>query len=369
MKHIRIEFLSLANYRNYDTLKLDFQPGLNLITGINGAGKTTILDAIYYLCNGKSFFTHLDRHIYKFGESFFRISGRFTRQDNNLELAIVSAVGKKKSIVMDEKPLKSLVDLMGIIPAFAIAPKDILILLDSSQARRKIMDKTISHSDKAYLAQLLKYNKTLKLRNAYLKEVNKKGLSDSTYLDSLDRGLVQPSSYIYNSRIKHLKELAPHFEALYTELSNNQEKVSLSYQSQLSSESLETLLKNDLRKDMMTCKTNSGIHKDDLVISINGQPIKKHGSQGQLKSAIIALKLAQMEWMETSTSVVPIILLDDIFDKLDSQRVKELLSIVCKTGRQVFISDTDNERLLSIFKELDMSHNQFIISEGSIVNG
>ena len=346
-----------------------FQPGLNLITGINGAGKTTILDAIYYLCNGKSFFTHLDKHIYKFGESFFRIAGRFSKQELPLEVTIVSTIGKKKAIKLEDKQLKSLVELMGIIPAFAIAPKDILILLDSSQARRKIIDKTISHSDKTYLGQLLKYNRTLKLRNAYLKEANKKGISDSTYLDSLDRGLIQPAMYIHKSRVNHLNELAPHFEELYSRMSKSNERVSLSYKSQLLDDDLGALLKKDLRKDMITAKTNSGIHKDDLDISINGQPIRKHGSQGQLKSAIIALKLAQMQWMESITSVVPIILLDDIFDKLDRQRVKQLLSIVCQTGRQVFISDTDNERLLTIFEELDMKYNQFIISEGAVAHG
>ena len=166
-----------------------------------------------------------------------------------------------------------------------------------------------------------------------------------------------------------MDELAPHFEELYAQLSNRNERVSLSYRSQLSSDDLSILLQRNLRNDLLTAKTNYGIHKDDLDILINEKPIKKHGSQGQLKSAIISLKLAQMRWIESMTSIVPIILLDDIFDKLDGQRVKQLLTIVCQDERQVFISDTDNKRLLSIFKELDMSYNHYIISEGAIADG
>lgn len=369
MNHISIELLGLTNYRNYDRLKVAFGSGLNLITGMNGAGKTTILDAIYYLCNGKSFFTHLDRHIYKTNQEFFRITGQFLKAEANLDMTIVSSLGKKKTLSIDEKPLKSIVELMGVIPAFAIAPKDILILLDSSQARRRLLDKTISHSDKHYLHNLLKYNKTLKLRNAYLKEASKKGISDSTYLDSLDVSLAEPARYIYKARSEHISALITQFEVLYKQLSDDKESVSLEYTSQLSDTTLVQLLKTDLRKDLITAKTNSGIHKDDLYISIDGQAIKKYGSQGQLKTAIIALKLAQMQWMESITSVVSILLLDDIFDKLDRQRVKQLLAKVCQEGRQVFISDTDNERLLPIFGELNLEYNQLIIADGTVSNG
>ena len=367
MGHIAIRDIVLKNYRNYKDLSLQFHEQLNVITGLNGAGKTTILDAIYHLTHGKSFFTHLDRHVYRTGTSFFFAKGDFLEKGHSFDISISSSLQHKKSISIDDVKIKSLAELMGKIPSVVIAPKDILILLDSSQARRRLMDKTISHSDPQYLRHLLSYNKTLKIRNRYLKEASKKGISDSTYLDSLTHAMEGPARYIYDARALHVSELMPEITKTYSELSRDREALSISLVSQLESRELSELFKENLRKDLITMKTNAGIHKDDLSIMLNDLPIKKYGSQGQLKTAITALKLGQMDWIQSKTDKAPIVLLDDIGDKLDKERVEMLLKRMHENGQhQVFVTDTTPERIIPIFKELAISHNHYQVMDGIV---
>ena len=366
MKHIEIELLRLANFRNYNKLDIGIKSGFNVITGLNGAGKTTILDAIYYLCNGKSYFTHLDKHIYKTGTNFFRLEGHYQKGNRKHLSVIKSSITTKKSIELNEKKLKSLSELMGHIPAFIIAPKDILILIDSSIERRKVTDRTISHSDKTYLLHLLNYNKLLKQRNAYLKDINKKGLSDSVFLESLNEGLIVPAKYIHQSRIQYVKDIGPIVNKVYADISGQSEEITISYKSQLNETSLRELLDVNLRKDMALAKTSAGIHRDDLEIFIEGKPIKKYASQGQLKSAVIALKLAQMQWIEALAETTPILLLDDVFDKLDLKRVERLLNLVNRGKAQVIITDTDNDRVINSLNKLKISQNHYIIENGKV---
>jgi len=370
LKNIAIELLNLSNYRNYSSLKVSFSRGFNIITGLNGAGKTSILDAIYYLSNGKSYFTHLDKFIYKTGTDFFMVEGEFNDENRPIHNRISSAVKSKKSIVLDDKKLTSRVDLMGVVPAAIVAPKDIRILVDSSVERRRVTDRTISHSDKIYLQNLVKYNKALKQRNAYLKEINKKGLSDSTYLDSLDQQMIGPADYIHEARASYVDTIAPLLSSYYKELSGNSETVSLQYQSQLTTQSLAELFKERLRRDIATVKTSAGIHRDDLELFIEGQPLKKYASQGQLKSAVIALKLAQASWLKEVTGINPILLLDDIFDKLDSERVKNFMKVISQVPQaQILITDTDKQRIITCLNELDLTYNSLHIEDGKLIDG
>ncbi len=367
MDNIHLKYLSLANYRNYDQLKLNFNQNLTVITGLNGAGKTTILDAIYYLLNGKSYFTALDRYIYRKGSEFFRIEGKLQVQDQGHEIKIISQQGKKKVFDLNDKKLKSRSELIGRFPAFMIAPRDILILMDSSVERRKVMDRTIAQSDRQYLNYLLTYNKLLKQRKAFLKEANKKGISNTLILDSINSQMIKPADYIYQSRAEYLRTIGPMVSNIYRDLSEDQEQINLSYQSELSQASLMELFKQNLRKDILLSKTSAGIHRDDIYITINGQPIKKYASQGQLKSAIIAVKIAQMEWIKKMTNKKPVLLLDDIFDKLDLKRVQCLLRLCSqKIASQIFITDTDRDRVVSSLAQLELVHQNFVINDGKL---
>jgi len=209
LQNIELEFLSLVNYRNYNAIELSFDPKLQVITGLNGAGKTTILDAIFYICNGKSYFTHLDRHIYRTETDFFRITSKLKIDDEYFHSKLTSQANHKKKYLLNEKKIDSMAELVGRFPAFMIAPRDILILMESSIERRKVMDRTISLSDRVYLNHLLNYNRILKQRNAFLKEANKKGIKDNILLESLDKGLVEPSEYISSKRAEYLESIGP----------------------------------------------------------------------------------------------------------------------------------------------------------------
>lgn len=369
MQNIELEFLSLVNYRNYESLELAFTDSLQVITGPNGAGKTTILDAIFYICNGKSYFTHLDRHIYRQQTDFFRLVARLKKEEHLFHCKLTSQLAMKKKYLLNEKKIDSMAELVGQFPAFMIAPRDILILMDSSIERRKVMDRTISLSDRVYLNHLLNYNRSLKQRNAFLKDAQKKGIRDTVLIDSLNESMVEPTAYITKQRKIYLESISLDVSQYYKQLSNDSEVVSLEYKTNIADKDLLTLLNENLRKDMAYGKTSLGLHKDDISIFINGNPIKKYASQGQLKSAVVALKLAQIEWIKEKTNKKPILLLDDIFDKLDKTRVKRLLELSkTELASQIFITDTDKERVVTELKELEVDYSTYNIEEGKLIN-
>lgn len=368
MQNIELVFLSLVNYRNYEALNLSLNQDIQVITGPNGAGKTTILDAIYYICNGKSYFTHLDRYIFRTETDFFRVEARINIDEETHKHALSSQSGKAKTFQVDDKKITSLAELVGKVPAFMIAPRDILILMESSIERRKVMDRTISLSDRVYLAHLQAYNKILKQRNAFLKQANKKGLSENLLLESIDQSMLEPSAYIFEKRKEYLSQIAPLINEQYKSISNKAESVTLAYKSELNNSSLQELQKQNLRKDLIMGKTNSGIHRDDISIFLDEKPIKKYASEGQLKSAVIALKLAQIEWIKLKTQKKPILLLDDIFDKLDQDRVRQLLKLAnTELASQIFITDTDKDRVVTALNELGMDFNALNITNGEVI--
>ena len=368
MEHIKIDLLGINNFRNCEELKINLHPRFNVFTGLNGTGKTSILDALYYLTNGKSYFSYQDKYIYRQNSDFFRISGDICIGSLVSSCEIMSSVQKGKILKCDDKIIKSIIDYYGRFPAFMIAPKDILILIESSIERRKLINRTLSQVDKNYFVNLLNYNKLLKQRNAALKSFQKTKQTDFLLLEALDQKMLEPSVHIFNKREKYLEEIAPIFSEYYKILSDEKEQLSLSYKSSLRNEELIALRKNSQQKDIMLGKTNEGIHRDDLIILMNGIEIKKYASQGQLKSAIIALKLAQIHWVKQISGKIPILFLDDIFDKLDTSRVNKLIDICYhQIESQLFITDTDSQRVSRTLEELEIEHEHFVIEDGKII--
>lgn len=353
MDRIEIKSLGLKRFRNYDSFECLFNQHIIVITGLNGAGKTSILDAIYYLSNGKSYFSHLDSHLYKKGNSYFHLRSQHSSGDDKYNIEISSSREKGKQIKLEEKALKNIADYVGRFPAFMIAPKDILILIDSSVERRKLMDRTISQVDRVYFGYLLSYNKLLKQRNAALKSFLKTGRSDSLILDAFDNKMKEPAEYIYDARKKYLNSISPIISELYKRISSQNEEIIIQYKSSLQKKSWETLMLETRKLDMLSGKSNIGIHRDDLKIYLDGMDIRKVGSQGQLKSAIVAMKMAQVEWVKSISQKIPLVLLDDIFDKLDKNRVENLIDICARDmNAQVFISDTEPARVSECLKKL-----------------
>lgn len=369
MKRISIDFLRINKYRNYESLLCNFHKSINVLTGLNGAGKTSVLDAIFYLSNGKSYFSHLDSVLYKNGDSFFNLSCQFSINEDVFSVKINSSQKKGKEIVVEDKIIKTIADHYGQFPAFMIAPKDILILVESSIERRKLIDRTISQVDKNYLLNLMKYNKLLKQRNSALKSFLKKGRRDELLIDALNKEMNLPAQYIFEKRKDYVNDIMPIANEYYQRLSEKKEIVTISYKSKLLDKTLSELFSLSANKDYILGKTCEGVHRDDLNILLNGQPIKQYGSQGQLKSAIIAIKLAQIKWVSDLTDKKSILLLDDIFDKLDKNRVLTFVELCAKElESQIFITDTQKERVGESLKKLSLEYLHLEIEEGRLIN-
>ncbi len=367
LKRITLELLSISNFRNCESLNIQLDKGFNVITGLNGAGKTTILDSIYYLTNGRSYFTNQDKFLYKEGTDFFRIVGNINNEDSIIQCQISSSASSSKKIKVDDKVMKSISEYYGRYPSFMIAPKDIQILVESSVERRRLINKTLSQVDKTYLLYLLRYNKLLKQRNALLKSFQKGQAVNQLLVSALNNKMVEPAEYIHNKRKTYVEKITPIFNQYYNEISDEREKLSIAYHSNLTDKSIDNLFENSFSKDLVLAKTTEGIHKDDIILKINEKDIKKYASQGQLKSAIISLKLSQIDWVKAETGLIPILLMDDIFDKLDSERVEKLLEI-CENQlkSQIFITDTELGRIKFKLEKLNIHYKHFNIAEGNI---
>ena len=355
-----LKSLSLLNYKNFDDYKVEFDAKINCFVGPNGVGKTNILDAIYHLSFGKSYFNPIASQNIKHNEDFFVVDG-FYEKNERFEKVIVSLKkGQKKIIKRNGKAYDRFSDHIGFVPLVIISPADRYLIIEGSEIRRKFIDGVISQSDKSYLEYLLNYSKILSQRNALLKYF---ALNNNFNKDSLDVYNEQLSNYgnkIYNKRKLFLEAFVPIFKSRYKSISNNNEIVELSYSSQLHDNSLLELFNKNINKDRMLQYTSVGIHKDDLDFSIKGYPVKKFGSQGQQKSFIIALKLAQFDFIKRQSGVTPILLLDDVFDKLDEQRVSQIIKLVDDENfGQLFISDTHIDRTEKAIKSVHQSYQMF----------
>ncbi len=352
--------LSLVNYKNFESQVFDFDSKINCFVGANGIGKTNALDAIYHLAFGKSYFNPIAIQNIKHDAEFFVVDGNFTKLERTEKIIVSLKRGQKKVIKRNGKAYDKFSDHIGFIPLVIISPADRNLIVEGSDTRRKFIDSVISQSDKDYLSALIAYNKVLSQRNALLKYFALNNTFNADTLAIYNEQLHDYGTRIFEKRDEFLKVFIPIFKERYEAISQSKEAIDLKYKSDLFDNSLINHLQNNINKDKALQYTSVGIHKDDLVFLINDYPIKKFGSQGQQKSFLIALKLAQFDFIKQQSGVSPILLLDDIFDKLDENRVAQIISLVDDNHfGQIFISDTHAERTENIVKQIHQSYQIF----------
>ncbi len=352
-----LQKLSVVNYKNYSHLELEFLPKLNCFVGNNGVGKTNLLDAIFYLSMCKSYFNSIDGQNIKHGEEFFVIQGEYFIGEQQETIYCGVKRGKRKIFKRNRKEYERLADHIGLLPIVMVSPNDSQLILEGSEERRRYIDSVISQFDKLYLDTLMRYNRALEQRNKLLKDFTKTSRFDYSYLEIWDEQLIAAGTMVYEKRVQFIEKLLPVFQKHYDFVSSQSEKVGLVYESQLHGTSFRELLKNALDKDRAAEYTTVGIHKDDLSLRLGEYPIKRIGSQGQQKTYLLALKLAQFDFINEISHMKPIILLDDIFDKLDANRVTQIIKLVASDNfGQIFITDTSQERLERIFNDANIEN-------------
>lgn len=352
--------LNLINYKNFALKEYDFDTKINCFVGKNGVGKTNVLESIYYLSFTKGYFNSVASQHIKHKESFFVIEGFYQNKEREEVIHCSLKKGHKKVIKHNDKVYEKLSNHIGKIPLVIISPNDRDLIIDGSSIRRKFMDGVIAQANTSYLSLLINYQKVLSQRNSLLKYFAANHTFDALNLDIYDQQLNEIGSLIFKERSLFIDEFIPFFKEQYQFITKGVEQVDLSYRSQLQQDSLSNLLKANLNKDKILQYTSTGIHKDDLVFKIDGYPIKKYGSQGQQKSYLIALKLAQFKFIKKQTDIKPLLLLDDIFDKLDEDRVSQLIQLVNTDDfGQLFISDTNVKRTEKVIKKTKQSYKMF----------
>ncbi|CAM4290560.1 DNA replication/repair protein RecF [Zobellia nedashkovskayae] len=330
------------------------------MVGPNGVGKTNILDAVYHLSFGKSYFNPVSTQNIRHDEEFFVIDGEFQKDDREERIVCSLKRGAKKIIKRNGKAYDRLSDHIGLLPLVIISPADRDLIIEGSDTRRKFIDGVISQSDKSYLQDLIKYNKVLAQRNSLLKYFAINHTFNKDTLAVYNEQLNDYGTKIFDKRLAFLETFIPIFKEQYIAISGGREEVSLSYDSKLLNDDLLTLLERSIEKDRALQYTSVGVHKDDLGFEISGHPIKKFGSQGQQKSFLIALKFAQFQFIKARSKTTPILLLDDIFDKLDEHRVAHIVALVNNENfGQIFISDTHAERTEEVVKQIHQTYKLF----------
>lgn len=363
---MHLSHLSIVNFKNSAEASLDFSEKVNCFLGNNGQGKTNLLDAIYYLSNCKSYFNSIDSQNIKFEEPFFVIQGAFAVREAEEKIYCGVKRGQKKTFKRNQKVYKKLADHIGLLPVVIITPYDSNLILDGSDGRRKFLDVMISQFDKAYLENLVQYNKILQQRNALLKQFAERGTFQKDALEVWDDQLILRGEAIYERRKSFLTDFIPVFNKYYQELSQGGERVELKYNTSLHETGFRELLEQNLHKDRISTYTSKGLHKDDLEFVISDHQLKKFGSQGQQKSFLIALKLAKFDYIKSQKGFSPILLLDDIFDKLDENRVSYLLDSIANNDLgQTFITDTSLEKVPELLVKQGVDFKTFKISQGS----
>jgi DNA replication and repair protein RecF len=364
---MHLESIRLANFKNYEQAQLDFSPQVNCFLGPNGSGKTNLLDAIYYLAITKSSEQSQDQLCIKHEEAFFSVKGLFIKEERREEVLCALELGKKKTIRLDGVPYKKASEHVGKVPVVLIAPNDTDVIRGASDERRKFFDAILSQTDPIYLQHLLKYNHALKQRNSLLKRFAEQQTFDADLLESFTLALITLGTYIYEKRKEALSFFKPLLVDHYQNISDEGEAVDIHYQSQFDQD-IKQVFAQSLQKDLVLKRTNVGIHKDDFDFLMEERPIKKFGSQGQQKSFLISLKLANYDFLKEQKGIDPILLLDDIFDKLDDQRIGKLIEMVASDQfGQIFITDARPERSRGFFDSLDIDCHFYEVTDGQVV--
>lgn len=353
---LRLQHISLYQFKNYTNSSFDFSEKIIGICGKNGVGKTNLLDAIHYLCFTKSYFTRLDGSNIKHGHSGFRIEGKLElNKKTEKAVCILREAGKKEFSVNDEQYDK-FSQHIGRYPCVIIAPDDAELITGDSKERRIFLDTLLSQLDTEYLQHLITYTKVLQQRNSLLKNFAETGNRDYALLDILDQQLIKPGEYILDRRKEFLVSFLPAVKHLYNDIAQQSENVTLIYDSELLLASFAELLAVNRQKDCFAQRTTSGVHRDDIDIQFGTQSFKTIASQGQRKSLLFAMKLAEMEVLKKEKGFAPLLLLDDVFEKLDEDRIGNLLQKVCmRNDGQIFITDTNEERLTAHMAELNIN--------------
>ena len=368
-----LEKLSLINYKNIETATLELSPKINCFIGQNGVGKTNVLDAIYYLSFCHSANNPIDLQVIRHGEDFFMIEGRYEADDatgsaDELLITCGFKPGTKKHFKKNKKEYKRLSEHIGLIPVVMVSPSDTLLIDGGSEERRRLMDMVISQYDRSYIEALNRYNKALQQRNTMLRA------EEEPYYDVMslwEEQMAMAGEQIYQKRDAFVKEMVPIFQRFYETISGNREQVALNYVSHCQRGPLLEVIQRDRFKDRAVGYSLHGIHRDDLEIVLGGHQMKREGSQGQHKTFVIALKLAQFDFLKrTNTKTTPLLLLDDIFDKLDTQRVEQIVSLVAGNEfGQIFITDTNRDHLDQILSASSHDYKIFYVENGEICLG
>ena len=364
---LHLRSIQLTNFKNYETATVEFSGGLNALVGLNGMGKTNLLDAVYYLCMCKSHFGLNDRAVLRRGGEFIRLVGRFERTEEAETIVAKVVPGKRKEFERNGNPYERLADHIGFLPIVFITPDDTQLAREGSEERRRFLDTTLSQTDPEYLRRLMAYNRVLKQRNATLRAFAERGGYNASLLGVYDEQLLEPAAYINARRAEFTHRFVPVFAEYYARISGGQEPVGLTYVSKLNDRPLAELLTAAQESDRRLARTTAGIHRDDLTFRLNNFPVKRFASQGQLKSFVLAFKLAQYAYLREYHRISPILLLDDIFDKLDTHRVRQLLQLLTEQNfGQVFLTDTDPERVGRIAAGLNVPTKILTVESGAV---
>ena len=361
--------LSLSHFKNYTEANFRFSPSLNVFFGKNGAGKTNVLDAIYYLAITRSYFNSVDHQQIQHGEQFFALQANLIQEEIETELRLFFQRGIGKKLLVQQNEVEKFSEHIGQMPVVMIAPGDIQLIYEGSEDRRKFIDLLISQCNRIYLHELQSYQRSLDQRNKLLKDFHENRYFDRDLLATYNEQLIHSGSYIHRIRHKFIDDFKPLFLSNYQRLAGSNEQVNLSYESVLNKTTFANLLLQAESADVDLLRTTKGIHKDDWSFLIDQQVLKKFGSQGQQKTFIIALKLAQFQYLHLQKGVKPILLLDDIFEKLDQQRLAELFKWMSDgLFGQIFITDTQEKRLRAMLAQTPLPCVYFSIDNGVIVS-
>ena len=358
--------ISVLNYKNIAQAELEFSPKMNCFIGHNGVGKTNLLDAVYFLSFCKSATNAVDSQDIRHGEEFFMLQGEYERENGEPEVVYCGLKRRqKKSFKRNKKEYKRLSEHIGLIPLVLVTPADAALIAGGSEERRRFMDMVIVQYDHEYLEALTRYNKALQQRNVLLKQEEE---PDEELMRVWEEIMAQEGTTIYEKRKAYVEEFIPVFQDFYSRISQGKEEVGLQYVSHGQRGDLLEVIRRDRAKDRVMGYSLHGIHKDDLEMTLGGFPIKREGSQGQNKTYLIALKLAQFDFLRrTGSRTVPLLLLDDIFDKLDADRVEQIVKLVSgEQFGQIFVTDTNRDHLDRILEKMDNDYKLFYVEKGEV---
>jgi DNA replication and repair protein RecF len=354
---LSLNTIIITQFKNYGLSTFRFSERVIGICGLNGKGKTNLLDAIYYSCFTKSYFSRADALNIQFDKDGFRIESLFDKIAVPQKVVYINKGVGKKELLLNDAPYEKFAHHIGSFPAVMIAPDDIELITGSSEGRRRFIDTVLCQVDADFMQQLTIYNKVLQQRNSLLKNFAEQGKTDWPLLEILDEQLMKPGNHVYAKRKAFTEQLIPLVQQFYKQIAGNDETVTLQYDSQLNQGSFDSLLNQYRQKDFLLQRTNAGVHKDDILILLDGQIFKNVASQGQRKSLLFALKLAEFELLKQDKGFAPLLLLDDVFEKLDDRRMQHLLHWVCNQNEgQVFITDTHRNRLEDAFEMLSVKY-------------